>query len=172
MYRDKDHIIILINQFKHLLRSVAIRNTNQAFDTADTMIGMDYIITGLKLLQFFHSKSHLTRPCLIATKIVFMETVEYLMIGEDTHLQRMIDETGMQSLLDRSESNVVSPIFENMSDTSRLFRTIATYIDMIPFLQIVIEELRYQFKILMKEWLRRSFERDCHFGSTSRMSAK
>ena len=52
MDRNKNHIVILVNQFHDLLCGIAIRDTYQSGKTPYSVIGMHHIITGSKLIEF------------------------------------------------------------------------------------------------------------------------
>ena len=82
MDRNKYHIFILIDQFHDLLCRISVRNTYQTGKTSHTMIGMYHIITGGELIQLFQRKGDLSRTGFITLQVIFMETVEQLVIGE------------------------------------------------------------------------------------------
>ena len=90
MNGNKYHILILISKFNHFLSSIPIRNAYQTAKTAYAMIYMYHKITRLKLAQLFQGQCHLTATCLVATKIIFMETVKNLMVCKEAAFQCII----------------------------------------------------------------------------------
>ena len=122
------------------------------------MIGMYHIITGGELIQLFQRKGDLSRTGFITLQIIFMETVEQLVIGKQTKFQGIVCKPFMQSPLHSRKLNPVSPILKNGFDTIRLFRTVTTDIKCISPVQILFERLRHQIEILMKNRLCRSMK--------------
>ena len=92
----ENNIFILINQLDNFLRRIAIRQADKSCKPSDTMVGMHNEVAGLELVQLFQSQCHLTSPCLVTFQIIFVETVEYLMIGKETTTQRIIGKPFMQ----------------------------------------------------------------------------
>ena len=60
------------------------------------MVDMHDIVAHLKLLEFLEGECHLPTPCLVGTERITVEAVEDLMVGEDTALQVVVNETGME----------------------------------------------------------------------------
>ena len=90
------------------------------------MIGMHHIVTQLELVEFLQTLCNLTTSRLITLKVIFMETVKYLMVSKQTYALLMVNETFVYCLLNSSELNVVTPIVKNSLDTFCLFFAIAT----------------------------------------------
>ena len=65
MDRDKHHIVVLIDQFHHLLGSVAIGHAHQPGKATYTMVRMHHIVARSKLIQFLQREGHLAAACLI-----------------------------------------------------------------------------------------------------------
>ena len=168
MNRDKNHIVILVNQTHHFLRSISIGNTYQSSETSHTMVCMHYVISGSKLIQFLQAQGYLTATGLVAFQIVFMETVEQLVIGKDTETQSIIRKTFMQSALYGCKRDVISPVFKDSTNTFGLLQTVTAYIKSIITRKIVVKTFRHQVEVLMEDWLRSSVECHCRIRRSGR----
>ena len=122
------------------------------------MINMNNIVSRFKLIKFLQRKRHLSATCLVAAEIVFMETVEYLMVGEYTQTHCMIYETFMKSAIYRFKYYIISPLLEYILQSVCLFGAVGTYIYLIPSLDEIIQRRRNHIKILMENRLDRSLK--------------
>src|SRR3712207_3796873 len=104
---DEHHVLVLIDELYHLLRSVSIRNPYQSGKAPDAVVGMHHIIAGSELVQLFQRQRYFPRTSLVALQVVFMKTVEKLMIGKHTHPQRIIREPFMKGSLNGSKGNML-----------------------------------------------------------------
>ena len=170
--RHEHHIVILINQLDNLLSGISVGDTNQARELTYSVIDMHHVIARLKLIQLFERKSHFATACLVATQIVFMKAVEYLMVGKDAVLQRMIYETLVQSTVYRSKFNLVSPLLEYIPQAVGLLHAIRADKDFISTLQEIGKRTRYQIEILMEDGLHRSLELKSSLRSAYRLVAE
>ena len=66
---------------------------------------MNNKVANLKLLYLLESQRHFTTAGLVALKIVLMKTVEYLVIGKETHFKIIIDKTLVQSFFNRGKTD-------------------------------------------------------------------
>ena len=96
---------MLVDDAYHLLIAIAAGNAQQSSKFADAIIHMHQEVTILHFLNLFHGESHLASTSTVALEIVFMETVEYLMVGKEASMKVVIDKSFMQSLVDRNEMN-------------------------------------------------------------------
>ena len=71
------------------------RNADKSSETSYTVVNMNDVVSDGKLLQFLKRECHLTLTCFVALKVVFMEAVEYLMVGEQTEVEGVVDESCM-----------------------------------------------------------------------------
>ena len=170
--RHEHHIVILINQLDNLLSGISVGDTNQACKLTYSVVDMHHVIARFKLIQLFERKSHLSTACFVATQIVFMKTVEYLMIGKNAVLQRMIYETLVQSTVYRSEFNLISPLLEYIPQAVGLLHAIRADKDFISTLQEIGQRARYQIKVLMKDGLHGSLELQSSLRSAYRLVAE
>ena len=90
-------IVVLVNDAYHLLIRVASGHANQAAKLADTEVYMHDEVARFHLLQLFHRQRQLAGACAFAFEIVFVETVEYLVIGEKADAKVVIHISCMQS---------------------------------------------------------------------------
>ena len=87
-----------------------------------------------------------------------METVENLMVSENTPLGGVVNKTLMQCRHHRGEGDIVIPLGENRLQAVNLFLTVGKYADLIPLGQQLLERIRYEVEIFMVKPLRRSIE--------------
>ena len=120
----KHHILILVYQFDDFLRSVSVRNTYQSCKASDTVVDMYHIIARFKHIQFLERQCHFSTTCLITAKVVFMKTVEYLMVREHTDPQRMVHKPFMQRTFYRFKGNVIASFLEYIFQTFRLLHAV------------------------------------------------
>ena len=122
------------------------------------MVNMYHIVSRFKLIQLLKRKCNFSAACLVASEIVFMETVEYLMVGEYTQTHCMIYETFMKSAIYRFKYYIISPLLEYILQSVSLFGAVGTYIYLIPSLDEIIQRRRNHIKILMENRLDRSLK--------------
>ena len=60
---------------------------------ADAVVNVHHIVARLELAQLLQRKRYLTASGTVATEVVFMESVEYLMVGKETTSEGMIGES-------------------------------------------------------------------------------
>ena len=168
----KHDIIILINQFDNLLCGIAIGQTYQSGKLPDAMVDVHHIVTRFELAEFFQRKGHLTASRPLTPKIIFMESVKYLMISEETSFQSMVSESLVQSLVHISKGDIVSTFLENVLQTLGLLLAIGTDIESISFRHEFTETTAHQLEILMKNRLSLSIESKGSLRCTRRLVAK
>ena len=128
---DKDNVFILIDQFHHFLRRVAIRNTHQSGETSHTVVGMYHIIARRELIELFQTQGDLSAASFIALQVVLVETVEQLMVGKDAETQSVIGKSLVQGTLYGGKGDVVSTVVEDSPDAVGLLLAVATYIQVV-----------------------------------------
>ena len=159
MNGHKHHILILVYQFDDFLRSVSVRNTHQSCKPSDTVVDMYHIIARFKHIQFLERQCHISTTCLVTAKVVFMETVEYLMVREHTNPQRMVHKPFMQRTVYRFKGNVIASFLKNIFQTFRLLHAVRADIQTIFPLQEIGERTCNQIKILVENGLYGGLER-------------
>ena len=64
---------------------------------------MYHKVANLKLLYLLQRQGHLARSSLVALQVVFVEAVEYLVVGQQTGTGIVVDESLVQRLIDGDE---------------------------------------------------------------------
>ena len=109
MDRYVDTVALLVENLYHLLvslfpRSIGDRHTDETTELTYAMIDMHHEIANLKLLDLFESKGHLSTAGLVALEVVFVETVENLVVGEDTDFEVVVGETVVEGFADGNKA--------------------------------------------------------------------
>ena len=104
MDRHVDAIAMLIEDLDHLLiglfaLGVGDRHAHQPTELTHTMIDMHHKVANLELLDLLQRERHLTTTGLVALEVVFMETIEYLMVGKETDTQVVVSKTLVEGLI-------------------------------------------------------------------------
>ena len=68
---------------------------------------MHYIVSRLHLLQLLHGESRLAALGGLSLQLIFVETLKYLVVGKQHHLQVIVNESLVQSTLDSGESDLL-----------------------------------------------------------------
>ena len=105
---DVDAVAMLVLNLDHLLISLFTGSrgdghAHQPHELTDAMIDMDHIVANLELLNFLQREGNLAATSLIALQVVFVEAVEYLMVGEETSAQIIVDIAFMKCVVNRNE---------------------------------------------------------------------
>ena len=104
MYAYINHVVAVVDDFYHLLHvSVMLWNSDESAEASYTVIYMYYVVAHLKFLQFFQRECNFSSSCAVTTELVFMETVENLMVCEEAYFQGAVGESCVQGLGDRGE---------------------------------------------------------------------
>ena len=85
------------------------------------MVYMYHIVSRFKLIKFLQRKRNFSAACLVAAEIVFVETVEYLMVSEYTQTHCMIHEAFMKSAIHWFKYYIISPLLEYIPQSVSLF---------------------------------------------------
>ena len=118
-------VIVLIHDADHLLIAVAGRHTHQSAELSDTIIHMHDEVAIIHLLQLLHGERHLSGSCRVGTEVVFMESVEDLVIGKEAGMLLMVHESLVDGFLYRGKP------------------------DLIPFQLLTIEDILQSFLLLL-----------------------
>ena len=156
MNTDIDCITTLIDNFDHLLETAVLqRHSDQSAEFSDTVVHMYHIVTNLELLNLFQCKCHLTTTGLVTLKVIFMEAVEYLVVGEQAQASVNINKSLMQGLIHGNKLYTLFHLSKDIFQTFLLLGTVSQDIELETLQQIVLQSLRQQFKVLMEKrlWL-------------------
>ena len=173
-------VIVLIDDAYHLLIRVASGHTHEPAKLSDAVIHMHDIVAWLHLLQFLHGERHLAGTCGVAAQTVFMEPVEYLMVGEETDLHTVIGKAlvngfvyggedgirggcGRLSLRRGIRLGIASALKrrEDFAEPLLLLGTIGKDIETVSAHEIIVERLAQKVEILMEKGLGGDIEGDC-----------
>ena len=138
-------------------------NADEPSELPDAVIDVDEVVTDFHFLQFLHRQRHFSRPRLLAFEVVLVESVENLVVGEETRLQIVVDETIVQRFIDGNERTVLVPRFSflglhDLLQPLMLLLTVRQNIEPIALLLIVSDGLAKQVDILVKKGLWRGAE--------------
>ena len=157
-------VVVLIDDAYHLLIAVAGGHAHQTAEFADTKIHMNNEVTGLHLLEFLHGERHFSGTRTVALEVVFVETVENLMVGEATQLERIVGKPFVKRFVHRLEANVFGGraihIGKDVAQALRLLFAVGQDVERVAMTQIIVEGGHQQIEILMEKWLGRDVK--CH----------
>ncbi len=156
--RHENDVVVLVDEFDHLLGATADIGAQQSSESADAMIDMDDVVSDLYLAQLLQRKGEFARTRAVALESVFMKAVEDLMIGEHADLRQVVDKAFVESGADRRKINLVSAILENGTQAVDLFFVVAQYINCISLITETTERLADKIEILVVYSLRRTVE--------------
>lgn len=121
---------------------------------------MHDVVARLDGAQFLQRQGKLARAGSVALQIVFVETVEYLVVGENAQLARAVDESLVYSVDDRRERNPVATVGEYRVKSLDLLVAVREYADSVSFLLKALELVAYHVEILMVGGLRSTLHVD------------
>ena len=109
MYRDIDLVVVLVDDAYDLL--ITLRNgavgilcrgwhSDETSELSDAEIDMHDEVARLHLLQLLHGEGHLASLGTLTLQLVFVETLENLVVSEEDCHHGVIDKTFVQSTLD------------------------------------------------------------------------
>ncbi len=166
-------VVVLIHYAYHLLIGVARGDAHQSGELADAEIHMHDIVAGVHFLQLLHRESHLSAARRVGTQTVFMETVEYLVVGEHADAQGVVGKATVERLLHRLKGHrfgrnlravghllVLRHLVEDVAQTLVLLLAVGKDIQLIPFQRVVFERAQQEVKVLVEKRLRGGVESD------------
>ena len=96
--RDINATATIVENLDHLLVAIPLGHAHQAAELADTMIDMHHEIANLKLLDFLQREGHLATSGFVTLEVVFMETVENLVVGKDADAEVVVGKAFVKGL--------------------------------------------------------------------------
>ena len=148
MNRYINLIIILINDTYHFLIALLSlritflsRNTNKSSELTNTKINMNDEISRFHLLQLLHSKCHFSWTGNITAKIIFMETIKYLVVSKEAGMKVIINKAFMNGTFYRLKLNrILLQLItcKNLFQTLILFLTISKNKQLVSFENIIL----------------------------------
>ena len=89
---------------------------------------MDHEVAGLELHEFLEGQCHLGVACVVGFEIVFVETVEDLVICQPALPQGVVYKSLMQGALHGLEGRALPGLLKNVLQAFSLLRTVGQYI--------------------------------------------
>ena len=114
MYRDEDHVTVLVDQFDSFLGPVSHMSLDQSAVLPYTMVDMYHIITYPECIQVVDG--HLLGPFHLTAYAQLVITLEYLMIGIIAVLRILVD----ISFMERNGKEMGLHVPEYFPEPSRL----------------------------------------------------
>ena len=158
MYAYQNKIIVLIEQLYHLLRPTVDIGAHKAAKTTYTVVYMNDIVAYLYLIELAQRQCEFSAPCPVALKIIFMETVEYLMIGEETVLTLVIHKTLVDCTVNCRKFYIISTVFKYGFQAIGLISGVAENENTVTLGYEISETIGYQSEVLMIQCLRSATE--------------
>ena len=127
VYADKHNVIVLEEEFYHLLRMTVDICLHQATEFCNSVVYVNNIITCLNLLEFLKTQGKLAPTGAITFQIIFVEAVEYLVVGEEAYLLLVVGEAFVDGMVYGGETYLIATVFENILQSLVLIRCVAKY---------------------------------------------
>ena len=155
MNRHKHDVVALESEFNHLLHSSVDIGAHQAAETPHTMVDVHDIVAHLDLVQFLERQREFATASAVAFEAVFVETVENLVVGEDTQTAFVIHKALVESLFHCGKGDVVAAIAENLAQAFNLLLALGKDENFVTLLEEIAEGFANQVEIFMVDALRR-----------------
>ena len=165
MDRDENSVVVGVGELYHLLNAPRDIRPQQTGEPADTVIDMDYVVARFNRAEFLERESELARASAVALEVILVETVENLMVGEQTGLGYMVNEAFVERRVGRSERYVITTVGENGAQTFDLLLAVGKDVDPVAVSEKTFERIGDEIEILMIEGLRRALEVDRGVGA-------
>ncbi len=132
VYAHIDSVVVLVHELDHLLGDISHGHTHQPGKPPDAVVDMDYVVAGLDAAQFLEAHGQLAAAGAVRAQLVAVETVEYLVVGEQAHAVERVYKPLVQRRFHRREGDVVAALGEYGAQTLVLVRIVAEYEERIP----------------------------------------
>ena len=170
MYRHIDGAATVVLNLDHLLIARPLWHAHQSAKLAYAVVDVHHVVANLELLYFLQRQRHLAATGFVGAQVVLMEAVENLVVGEDTQLQVVIHETGMEGTFNRIERHGTL-LGKDVAQAFQLLGAVCQDAEAIAASQALLQRLLQQVEILVELGLWRSMESDGGIGHTRCMSA-
>ena len=155
---DEHDVVVLEEELDHLLGMTVDVGLHKSAELGDAMVDMHDIVAGFDLLQLLETEGELAAAGTVALQVVFVETVEDLMVGEETDFRVVVHESLMDSAVDGRELDLVAPVFEDGLETLVLIGGVGEYEDAVAVVEELRERVGYQREILVVKGLEGGME--------------
>ena len=165
VYADVDDVVVVVGDLDHLLEpAVGLRHADESSEATDAVVDVYDVVADLELLEFLQREGHLAGACALAAEVVLVEAVEDLVVGEEAHLQGVVDESCVECPGDGGEahSSLRLPLawmlreccFEDDFQAVGLLGRVGQHVESVAFVLVVLEGLRQQVEVLVEDGLR------------------
>ena len=158
--RDIDGVVARVDDLDDLLHLVAVLHSHQAAEAPHTVVDMHHIVAHLELLQFLQRQRHLAAHRAFAAQVVFVVAVEYLVVGEEGHMQVVVAEAGVQGVVNRCELDACLLVVEDALQAVRLLLAVGQDIEVGPLVLKLLESIDEQVEVLVEYRLGMSVKLD------------
>ncbi len=151
---DEHHVVVAIDEFDDFLRrAVGVGHPDESGKTAYAVVHVHHEVARLELRQFFQRQRHLSVAGTVAAQAVLVETVEYLVVGVEAGVERVVDVTGVERVVDGREAEAAAHLVEDALQALVLFGTVGTDIEGIAGGQVLAEGLTDKVEVLVEKRL-------------------
>ena len=163
MYAHINLVVVLINDAYHLLITVADRHTDKPGKLSYAEVNVHDIVARLHFLQLLHRQCHFSAACRVRAQAVFMEAVEYLMVGKQARPHVVVYKACMEGIVHGCEIDARRtvaavcrrrPFIEDVTQAQVLLAAVGKHIQPVASQHIVFKSLGKQFEVLMEQRLR------------------
>ena len=163
-------VVVLIGDADNLLVACFCCDAHKSDKSSDAEIDMHDVVACFHFQQFFHCERHLACSRCIAAEVIFMESVEDLVVGEEAYFGVVVYESLMQGFIYRCKVDVAmrdtaccfgffeGSFIEDVSQSLILFGAVGKDIEVIFSEQIVFHCLHQEVEVLVEEGLWRGVE--------------
>ena len=122
---DEEEVVVLIYELNHLLHLSSYLGAQQASETRHAVVDVDDVVAILNLGELAQRHGELARAGAVALEGVLVEAVENLVVGEDTELCGVVDETLVEGAFHGFEAYVVATVGKNGAEALKLAVVVA-----------------------------------------------
>ena len=142
VYAHVHDVAVLVYDAYDLLVGVAGRDAHQTSELTYAEVYVYDEVAWLHLLQLLHGECHLAGPCGVAAQAVLVETVEYLVVGEEADAQRVVGESVVKRVVYGGEGEILALGFhligvEDVAQTACLLLTVGEDVELVAHQHVV-----------------------------------
>ena len=152
--RNENHVVVLIHQLdEFLLLTIRSRHTHQSRKLPYSVIYVYHIITGFKLHEFLKRQREFSVSCAVTLKVIFVETVEDLMIGKKGNAQRFVNKSFVKRMQNGRKGKRFPHVLKDGAQTLRLFLAIGKNVEVVTICFELSERGAEEVEILVEQGL-------------------
>ena len=135
------YVVVLVDELDHLLRAPVDVGLDQAAEAPDTMVDMHYVVARLYGVELAQAHGELAASRHVAAKVVFMEAVEDLVVGEEAYPALVVGEALVDGVGHGGERYAVAAVVEDVLEPLCLRGDIGKDEYLIPVVPEFLERL-------------------------------